>query len=412
MKTKPKIHVFGFGFKPFRPDEITLLKKLSHIILFKGAFKGLSSKEMYQDILRDISEKIRVVENKTEFFKELEKVLYEMGEGEVGVLATGDPLVFGIAVELKKSFSEAELDIHPDLSSLQVLCAKLGIPFTEVKVLSFHGRPKVRTVLLGEVRDNRYLAIFTDYRNTPNQILETLLEANLKEVKIYVGECLGTLEEKLHQGSPEVMIERTYKYPNLVLIENPNWGERAILGRRVEEFEHRANLITKDEVRGIVLHKLAPPIRGVIWDIGAGSGSISVELASLSKDLQVYAVEKNLELVQVIEKNKERFAVPNLEILHGEAPLALKELPKPDRIFIGGSGGKLLDILKYVYEKACPKILVATFVIFNHLQLAVKYLEDKSELELIQVQVNRARALSRDLYFKAENPIFILKATF
>ena len=118
-----------------------------------------------------------------------------------------------------------------------------------------------------------------------------------------------------------------------------------VFGLEEREISHSRGLITKNEVRAAVIHALRLPRQGVFWDIGAGSGSVSVEAARLSADLQVFAIEKNAEQLDHIRHNRETFCSANIEVIAGEAPEALAQLPDPDRVFVGGSGGNLARIL-------------------------------------------------------------------
>lgn len=407
-----KIRIFGFGFKPFRADEITLIKNLGKIYIFKGSLRSLLRNEMYRGIQGDLDHKLVVVSSKGELLTSIERDMIELTEREVGVFSSGDPFIYGIAEEIRRAFPYAEVSIFPDLSSLQILCARLKIPFTCVKAISFHGRPLEVKILLREILENRYVAIFTDSNNSPGTISRVLRDKGFKELKIFVGEHLGALDEKIHEGSADDLAERTFNEPNLMIIENPNWGKFSLLGRHTVEYVHLRGLITKDEVRAVVLHKLSPPRRGVIWDVGAGSGSVSIELALLSKDLEIFAIERDLEQVRLIEKNAEKFSAPNIKVIHGEAPSIFDGLPKPDRVFLGGSGGRLLEILEYICTKVEPEIFVATFVVFRHLQLAHEYLKKYSSVDITQIQINRANFLNENFYLKAENPVFLLRAKF
>lgn len=399
-----KIHIFGIGFKYLSAKERELLKKIPKILIFHSHIKILQEDPTLYD---EIKEKLSPIKNLNQLWDIVnDKNLKE----DIALFATGDPLFFGIADTLLKHIPKEELLIYPDLSTLQVLCARLKIPFHKVKTLSFHGRPLSEEILIANVITHPYLFLFTDSSNTPSFIAKLLYEKGLNQLKFHVGEGLGTLSEQIYSGEIKEFLELSFKEPNSLLIENPYWGEDPLLGITEEEISHLKGMITKDEVRAIVIHKLKPPKRGILWDIGAGSGSISLEIAKLSPDLRVFAIEKDLKQHQLIEENKRKFNLFNLETVMGEAPEVLSSLPLPNRVFIGGSGNKLESILQYLLNLKSLEIIVATFVSLENLQLATNLLEGIFNLHISQVQINRLSTLNSYKYLRAQNPIFVFQA--
>lgn len=402
---RPHIYLFGLGFKPFTSEEEVLLKKVSRIYLFPKTLEILKENPLYSSLYEEISYKIEKLKN----LEDLKEILAR-NEGEIALLASGDPLFFGLAETLVRLLPKEDFTIYPDLSTLQILSARLKIPFYKIKPLSFHGRPLAKEVFFREVQENPYLFVFTDPKNSPQLMAKLLFEAGFEGLSLYIGERLGTPEERIYGYSVREVISLDFKEPNVLLIENPNWGLSPILGLTTEEIGHKSGLITKDEVRAIVLHKLRPPKRGVIWDIGAGSGSVSLELARLSRDLKVFAIEKEPSQLSLLWENKSKFNLPNLEIVAGEAPFVLSELPKPQRVFLGGSGGRLEEIFEFLKGIPELEIIVATFVLMKNLEVARTILEGEYSISISQIQVNTTKALGADFYLKAENPVFILQA--
>ncbi|MBI4679801.1 MAG: precorrin-6Y C5,15-methyltransferase (decarboxylating) subunit CbiT [Nitrospirae bacterium] len=180
------------------------------------------------------------------------------------------------------------------------------------------------------------------------------------------------------------------------------------MGLKEDEIAHSRGLITKDEIRAIAIHKLRLPQNGVLWDIGAGSGSISIEAARLCPSLKIFAIEKDGKQVSNIKKNKIRFNTANVLAIKGEAPAALKKLPAPDRVFIGGSGGRLGRIINFI-AKFPVGIIIINAVTIKTLNEAVKGLESKGfKTRVSEAAVSRSRIVGGKMHMSALNPIFII----
>ena len=267
------------------------------------------------------------------------------------VLTSGDPLFYGIGKKLKNRFPEWQISYFPALSYMQSCFSHFGINWDDARFLSLHGRPLES--IENEIHSPK-LFLFTDRENSPNRIagyLQERLGEQSNSRKLYVGESIGTEQERFTQGSIEEISETLFNQPNCVIItdEGPHSkNELPRFGLDENEIRHSRGLITKNEVRAAVIHRLKLPETGVFWDIGAGSGSVSLEVSRCFPQLQVYAVEKKEEERTNIRENVSRFACPGITIIAGEAPEALAGLPAPDRVFIGGSGGRLEDILSSV----------------------------------------------------------------
>ena len=180
-------------------------------------------------------------------------------------------------------------------------------------------------------------------------------------------------------------------------------------GLKESEIEHSKGLITKDEVRAVTLHKLRLPQQGVFWDIGAGSGSVSIEASRLCPGLKVFAIEKNEERLNCIDENKSKFSAMNIDIVQGEAPGAFEGLPAPDRVFVGGSGGSLDDIISSINGKMHSGIIIINAATLETLNEAVQCLEKKGfSVDVCEVSVSRSKMIGRKRHMSALNPIFII----
>ncbi len=281
----------------------------------------------------------------------LNHIRVELNRGPVLVITSGDPLLYGMGRLLLKEFPASSIRFLPAVSSLQVCFSRFGIPWDDAKIVSLHGRDAGQ---LDQYRHEQKLFVFTDKKNSPDSIARYLLESlgheRAKTYRIHVGEKLATADERLYSGSLEETAEHEFSQPNCMILINSGAEPASVsrFGLTEDELFHSRGLITKNEVRAAVLHSLALPEKGVLWDIGAGSGSISIECARLAPGNAVYAIEKNETQRENIDKNKKRYRCSNVVVIAGEAPQACALLPAPDRVFIGGSGGKLEEIVRTV----------------------------------------------------------------
>jgi precorrin-6Y C5,15-methyltransferase (decarboxylating) len=354
------------------------------------------------------------------------------------LLAAGDPMFFGIGRLVIERFGQEAAEIYPDLSSIQVAFSRVKETSNNALLVSLHGGPDPakRRKLEYEITDLPALlqrhgkaAVLTDKVSSPDKIAEVILKASsplLSNVKIYVCEKLGYDDEKVTEGTPEEIAGMSFEHPNVVIVTSAKvqkcksavgaggpchsvGSPQFVFGLKESEIKHSKGLITKDEVRAVTIHKLRLPQSGVFWDIGAGSGSVSIEAARLCSDLNVYAVEKNDELIDIVHENKKSFNTMNIEVLKGEAADMLKDLPVPDRVFIGGSGGRLSDIVNAVSEKMLSGIVVINAATIETLNDAVQYLEKhRFNVDISEVSISRSKALGQKRHMSALNPIFIV----
>ncbi len=328
--------------------------------------------------------------------------------GSAVVLASGDPLFFGIGRRLLEEFPQREVELHPAVSSMQLAFARVKAPWEDAFFVSLHG-PKKREWEIGDLplllELYAKLVILTGGENTPQKIASELPS----DVRVYVLERLGYPDERLREGGPSKIKRMKFKEPNLVLVMSEP-SDMPVFGIREGEFRHTRGLITKDEVRAVVLHKLRLPGRGVLWDIGAGSGSVSIEAKRLSPALRVYAIEKDASRAKNILANSKRLAA-GVQVTHGGAPAALKGLPAPDRVFIGGSGRGVSGVIKYVSSRMKKGVVVATAITLESLNETSDALKAEGfSLDFSSISVSRAEPLKGRRYLRAMNPVFVMEA--
>lgn len=335
--------------------------------------------------------------------------------GNVLVLTSGDPLFYGFGRTLLQHFPASRLLFWPALSSMQLCFSRFAVPWDDAVSISLHGRSI--TVLDMNLHEKK-LFILTDKTNSPRNIARHLLTVidgeEIKNYVMHVGVKLGMQQERLVSGSVEKISAMSFEQPNCLIVHNQSTKNSPCefrFGLNEFHIHHSRGLITKNEVRAAVLHGLALPDHGVFWDIGAGSGSIGLEAARMNPELSVYAIEKERSELRNIMDNRNTHHCWNLSVVAGEAPEILAELPVPDRVFIGGSGGRLRDIILYVDEIMPPQgLVVLTGVIKSTYETAPKLLHDLGYIVNVSM-VTTIRYRYPDTEEQRFNPIHIIRAT-
>ena len=281
-------------------------------------------------------------------------------KGDVAVLASGDPLFYGIGRSLIDRFGAERVRVHPAMSSVQLACARFGQPWDNLAMVSLHGRPG--DDVAGRVLRHQRVLLLTDEPNSPDRVAAGLLAAlracddreRMAAIRLRVAENLGLSDERITSGTLAEIAGQRFGPLNLVLVEQPARPEVCRFGLGEDEIRHSRGLITKDEVRAAALHRLRLPATGVFWDVGGGSGSVSLEAARFCPELSVYTVERHPTEQANIRANIRTYGAYTVHLVDGEAPAALANLPDPDRVFIGGSGGQLEAILTAVVPRLRP----------------------------------------------------------
>lgn len=323
----------------------------------------------------------------------------------VVVLASGDPLFYGIAGYLATKIGRDRLEVLPNISSMQLAFARIKESWHDAALVSCHAKPVEDA--LDVIRDAKKVGIFTDNQNTPARIARELLKAGIGGFLAHVCENLGGDDERVSSWTLEELAERSFSPLNVLVLTKraempPSQGREWTIGIPEEAFYQRQplkGLITKTEVRVLSLAKMRLRPGNVVWDVGAGSGSVSIEAALLGA--KVWAIEKNKEDCEIIRRNIEKFDAPQITVVHGVAPAALFDLPTPDAVFIGGSGGEMSEIIRLCRERLAPG---------GRLVINVATLENLGQAparNVILVQISRTRPILDLHRFEALNPVFI-----
>lgn len=296
--------------------------------------------------------------------------------------------------------------VLPGLSSIQLLAAALGRPWQGWNLVSAHGRT---CDPVAECMQGRPTFFLTGGSEDPATLCAQLAAEGFGDVQGVVGQCLGTPEEKLFRGSVKELAAGRFNSLSVLLVEAVEGLPRRTPGLPDEAFERGDVPMTKQEVRAAVLAKLAVRPEDILWDVGAGTGSVSVELALAAPRGRVYAVECRPEGCALIKANREKFRTRNLVLVEGLAPDALSDLPAPDAVFIGGSKGSLAAIVDAALDKNPDVRICVSAIALETLSAAVAALTAKGRtVQVSQIAVSRAKAVGGLHLMMAQNPIYLI----
>lgn len=296
--------------------------------------------------------------------------------------------------------------VLPGLSSIQLLAAALGRPWQGWSLVSAHGRT---CDPVAECMQGRPTFFLTGGSEDPATLCAQLEAEGFGDVQAVVGQCLGTPEEKIFRGSVKELAAGRFNSLSVLLVEAAEVLPRRAPGLPDEAFERGDVPMTKQEVRAAVLAKLAVRPEDILWDVGAGTGSVSVELALAAPRGRVYAVECRPEGCALIKANREKFRTRNLVLVEGLAPAALSDLPAPDAVFIGGSKGSLAAIVDAALDKNPDARICVSAIALETLSAAVAALTAKGRtVQVSQIAVSRAKAVGGLHLMMAQNPIYLI----
>jgi len=357
-----------------------------------------------------------------------------LAEGRsVAILATGDPLCHGLGAWLSDKI-DAPLEILPNVSTLQLACARFRQPWQDITIASCHSKdagewfagatpthglyPAMRAIA-----QHAQVFLFTGPENNPARLARALLTAGYAsdEVSLSVACRLQLPDEQLFPVlSLDAAASMNFPEPNVVLVQRKESAGVPTFGLDDLEYIQRTpekGLITKQEARALSLAKLRIKRNATVWDIGAGSGSVGLEAARLAPHGHVWAIEKNEGDAANARANAVRFRVSNYTLCDGKAPQHLDTWPAPDAVFIGGSGGELAELIRLILARLKPGgRLVMNFVTLENLATATAALNEFcAEWDVVQLQASRSQPILDMHRMAAQNPVWIVttsKATF
>jgi precorrin-6B C5,15-methyltransferase / cobalt-precorrin-6B C5,C15-methyltransferase len=345
---------------------------------------------------------------------DLLKVLARIGEigGPVVVLASGDPGFFGIVRLLAERFGRETLRVLPGVSSVALAFARAALPWDDAVTVSVHGRDPRRSVNV--CRAHPKVAVLTSSEFGPTELARELEDTGRT---FFVAERLGEPAERTFRGDAAAIMDEEWADPNVVLVLDE---ARAVGGKgwissgfkypdrwalSEDGFEHWSGMITKSETRALVLARLGPGPGDLVWDVGAGSGSIAVECARLGA--AAIAVEREPESCARIRENATRHGA-YVQVVEGEAPDALHDLPEPDAVFVGGSGSGFEEIVKLCAVRA-RRSVVLSLITLEKIIPAGEILQDCGlEIETTFLQISRVKGVGELHRLAAETPVFVV----
>lgn len=323
----------------------------------------------------------------------------------IGILVSGDTGFFSVAGSLYNKLKDnGKVQMICGLNSMQMICAKFGVSYQDAFWLSLHGR---KGSLLGAVSYNKKVFVLTGGNQNAQKLCQTLVAAGLGDINVSIGENIGADNELILSDTAEKLSERKFSDLVVMLIENPNAGQKdlAVLDADME----RASVpMTKQEARWTAVKLLNIKPDETVYDIGAGTGSVCMEMARKAYNGMVYAVERKKEAIELIEKNRRNLGCFNVLPLEGQAKDIIDKLPPADAVFIGGSDGQMQEVVKKLIEKN-PKVRVVISAVsletLSEAQNAIKLFDVQN---IVQVHAVRAHRMNDTTPFSSNNPIYLL----
>lgn len=329
---------------------------------------------------------------------------------KMAVVVSGDPLMYSLYKTIKNKLPGVQVQVYPGIGSLQMLAARLGETLEHAVFLSGHGRNLAEGSLALNVYEHEKVLMLCDKVHDPVWAAKTLCDYGLGHVWIGAASNLSYDNEVIQTGMPADIMTHTYDGLCVVLIKNDSPKQVQHLPMlNDDDFVRGKTPMTKEEVRWTIIGKLKLKPDAVVWDIGAGTGSVSVECARQCPFGQVYAVERQADAVMLISKNKEKFELANLHVVHGDALEQIENLPKPTHIFIGGSGRELPELMEKIKKLGKGIQVLASCVTIETLaQASMSFNSGFENEDMVQLCVSRGRKIGSYHILDSNNPVTLL----
>ena len=337
------------------------------------------------------------------------------------VLASGDPLFYGTARYVCGRLGKDRFEVVPHVSSMQLAFARVKESWEEAFLANLSGQSIERVI--DRVRSSETVGLFTSEQWPPAAVARTLLEEGIDSFQAYVCENLGSPDERVTQGSLADIAKDSFGPLNVMILvrkaraaDKPGQVGRRLFGNPDESFlqsRPKRGLLTPAEVRSMALAELGLQIGSVVWDVGAGSGSVGLEAARIAREGRVYAIEMDPDDHRLIIANAERFAVNNLHAVLGRAPEAWADLPDPDAIYVGGSGRDVSMLVEEAWKrlKAGGRLVTSCNSIENLAAVHTMLRARSSDAAYWLVTIARGIEQLDRIRFESLNPIFLIAAT-
>lgn len=329
---------------------------------------------------------------------------------QIVILLSGDTGFYSGAKKLQEKLREyGEVCIYPGISSLSYLASKAGVSWEDAVILSLHGKEMnfIQTI-------HRHVKTFLllGGKDTGRHFYETMKDYEMEDVIVHIGKQMSYEEEEIFSGRLGDRKPEDFEGLCAVLVENPSYCKDAGMHLKDEEFIRGKVPMTKAEVRSVSVAELNLTEDAVVYDIGAGTGSVSVEIARAGEQIRVYAIEKNPEGVGLIDRNRKKFKTDGIQIIEGTAPEALEELEVPTHAFIGGSSGNLREIIELLQRKNPDVRIVINAISLETISEVMQLVEEGllPDAEILQISAAKSKVLGRYHMMMGQNPVSIISA--
>ena len=335
------------------------------------------------------------------------EIIKETDANEIAILVSGDVGFYSAAEKLVDVLKDYDPNLVSGISSVSYFFAKCSLPWKDANLISCHG---LDTNIVSSVRRNRFTFALTG-KNIP-ELQKELVKYGFGDLNVWIGENLGSDEESIQESKISDLDGKEFSSLTVLIIENPDFDSRIRTGIPDEEFIRGKVPMTKSEVRAVCLSKLSLSPTDIAYDIGCGTGSVTIEMAFSAYDGKVYAFDKNEEAIALLEQNCQKFHLDNVEAICGLAPECLKDLPVPDVAFIGGSSGNMDEIVSYLYGINNKMRFVITAVTLENAMAGLDSLKNVGiSGDIVQVAVSKGRQIGDLHMLMAQNPIFIISGS-
>lgn len=431
----PTIHVVGVGFSgagSLSPETLSIVESATMLV---GGNRHL---EAFKTLLYERNIQALPLDDFTQTFKQVRSHCIQTPQAQVVMLASGDPLFFGLGRILLTHFSPEQLTFHPHVSAIQLAFSRIKQPWQNATLLSVHGRSE-EALIKALKRGDETIAVLTDGVLTPSAIA-ALINAldSPAHFSMWVCENLGSEQERvrhyhLDNSTQQSIAAADFSPLNVVILQRQHSADQAdraqtqtlpLIGlpdAAFKGFPDRPTLITKREIRLLILGELAPAGTPTIWDIGAGTGSVSIELSRLCPTANLYAIEKTAMGAALIKENSTRLAIASITAIQGKAPsvfqkLSPQELPPPNLVFIGGSSGALVPILNYLSNQTSAERIVLAIATLENLTEVISWSKEATHskqwhCKAMQINVARSAPIGPLTRFLPLTPITLVTLT-
>ena len=332
----------------------------------------------------------------------------------LALFVSGDPAYYSMYRLIRRTCPDVSVEYIPGISSIQVIASRAGVTLEDAAVFSGHGKALPMGQLCGDVREKEAVFVLCDKDRNPSWLARKLVEGGLSHVTMWAGSRLTYPDEIVMQGPPESFIGKDFPPLTVVCVKDEKkTGEEDALLLRDDRFERNETPMTRETVRWAAIGRLGLKPSSVLWDIGAGTGSVSLEAARICKKGQVISFEKDPRALDVLKANKKKFAAVNMRVVPGDAADGVKDpsLPRPTHVFLGGTGRKLESIMGSVKEPG-THVMIACVTMETTARALAYFCPDNGfrDVDIVTIQTEQARSVGSYHVMEAGHRVTLLSA--